>query len=52
MKTYEVEVKRVTYITYTVEATTLSEAAELAFEKAEQDYPKGDYELNSIVETE
>ena len=48
MKTYEITVKRESYITYTVEADTEDLAHEDALTRAEDDYP-GDADLSVSV---
>lgn len=39
MKTYEVELKRESYITLTIEANSPDEAEEMAWEELEHNYP-------------
>jgi len=52
MKTYEVEVKRTSYITITVEAETLEEAEALAFQEVDGrgDSAYANWEVESIEE--
>ena len=52
MKTYEVELRRISYITLTVEAEDEDEAEALVWKRVEQDYYKDDghWEIESIEE--
>jgi hypothetical protein len=52
MKTYEIELKRVSYTTIEVEAESQEEAEALAWEEVKEDYYKddGDWEIESIEE--
>jgi hypothetical protein len=54
MKTYEIELKRTSYITIEVEAESQDEAEALAWEEIKEDYYKedGDWEIESIEEFE
>jgi hypothetical protein len=50
MKTYQIEMKRTSYINIEVEAESQDEAEALAWKGVEQDYYKddGDWEIESI----
>jgi hypothetical protein len=52
MKTFEIELKRTSYITMTIEAETQDEAEALAWKKNDQDYYRddGSWEIESIEE--
>lgn len=54
MKTYEIELKRTSYITIEVEAESQEEAEALAWEEIKEDYymEDGDWEIESIEECE
>ncbi len=54
MKTYEIELKRVSYVTLEIEATSQDEAETLAWARINADYYKddGNWELESIEECE
>jgi len=54
MKTFQIELKRTSYITIEVEATSQDEAEALAWEEIKEDYYKedGDWEIESIEEFE
>jgi hypothetical protein len=52
MKTYEVEVKRVTYITYRVDAEDKADAQLQAMERADEDYGPADNYANLVTEIE
>jgi hypothetical protein len=53
MKSYEIEIKRTSFITVTVEADTVEEAEQKAWEEIEGGYDEGgyaDWEIDSINE--
>jgi hypothetical protein len=52
MKTYEVELKRTSYVTVTVEANSIAEAGDLAWREVEHMDAKSDgtWEIESIEE--
>ena len=52
MSTYEVELKRTSYVTVTVEATSFAEAEDLAWREVEHINAKSDgaWEIESIEE--
>jgi hypothetical protein len=52
MKTFEIEMKRTSYITLTIEAETQDEAEALAWEKNSHDYYRddGSWEIEYIEE--
>ena len=54
MKTYQIELKRVSYVNVTVDAETQDEAEALAWKQIANDYYKddGSWELESIEEVE
>jgi hypothetical protein len=54
MKTFEIELKRTSYITMTIVAKTQDEAEALAWKKIDADYYKDDgaWEVESIEELE
>jgi hypothetical protein len=54
MKTYEIELKRISYITIEVEAESQDDAEALVWERVEQDYYKDDghWDIESIEEHE
>jgi hypothetical protein len=50
VKTFEIEVKRVSYISYSIPADSEAEARERALQYAQEDYFDGDYTINSCHE--
>jgi len=53
MKTFEIELKRESYVTLTVEANSRDEAEEKAWRELERNYPQindSNWELSSIEE--
>jgi hypothetical protein len=54
MKTFQIELKRTSYITIEVEAESQDEAEALAWRRVDQDYYKddGNWEIESIEEDE
>jgi hypothetical protein len=50
VKTYAIEVKRVSYIDYLIPADSEEEARALALQYAREDYFDGDYTINSCHE--
>jgi len=50
MKTYDIELKRTSFINYTIEADNKEEATELALAQGGEDYPgNADWQVRSCV---